>query len=72
MLGSRDASRSNRAREFGYWGGCRWPTRADSGCGGHDDAGTMVQRVRGIEGYEGQRELTVTRKMMDRGRKRMR
>jgi hypothetical protein len=32
----------------------------------------MVQRVRGIEGYEGQRELTVTRKMMDRGRKRMR
>jgi len=30
-----------------------------------------MQRMRGIEGYEGQLELTATRKVMDRGRKRM-
>jgi hypothetical protein len=31
-----------------------------------------MQRMRGIEGYEGQLELTGTRKVIDRGRKRMR
>jgi hypothetical protein len=31
-----------------------------------------MQRMRGTEGYEGQLELTGTRKVIDRGKKRMR